>query len=154
MIKRRDYLFSPNIYWPVKQTLNKSSLDFSAVTNDQRGLHKIADLFSDSLIETRFDHFATLAGSLRKAVSTLLYFAVARKIRQSQHPSALMGWTLPSLNTASKCQSRKAVESPGRIAPPGATEPDVNVSAHPALTVQPPPDTTPANARTDPGRGA
>ena len=91
MIKRRDYLFSPNIYWPVKQTLNKSSLDFSAVTNDQRGLHKIADLFSDSLIETRFDHFATLAGSLRKAVSTLLYFAVARKIRQSQHPSALMG---------------------------------------------------------------
>jgi len=117
MIKRRDYLFSPNIYWPVKQTLNKSSLDFSAVTNDQRGLHKIADLFSDSLIETRFDHFATLAGSLRKAVSTLLYFAVARKIRQSQHPSALMGWTLPSLIRHQSAKVEKQSSRPGESHP-------------------------------------
>ena len=48
-----------------------------------------------------------------------------------------------------KCESSR----PGESHPQALTEPDVNVSAHPALTVQPPPDAAVASVRRAPGHG-
>jgi hypothetical protein len=61
----------------------------------------------------------------------------------------LRGYTNLFQETASDKSSR-----PGESHPQALTDPDVNVSAHPAPTVQPPPDATVANAQRAPDPAA